>query len=64
MSEVQTPQMVDDAADMGVALVVLSSLGVRAEILDLLVRGDPMDGVPPLTLSKAIRAVLQSRDIK
>ena len=48
----------DTAADTAQALTVLAQCNIPPDIQELLVRGDPMRGIAPGALSKAIEEVI------
>lgn len=60
ISNTDTDFMMDESA----ALVVLAQCNVPTDIQELLVRGDPMRGIPPHSLGKAIAEVRRSRVVR
>lgn len=61
MAEMNDTGAADLIMDEAAALIVLAECNVPTDIQGLLVQGDPMSGIPPHSLGKAIAAVLRSR---
>lgn len=49
----------DAAMDEAAALTVLAGCNISPDVQELLVLGDPMRGIPPHSLGKAIAEVLR-----
>lgn len=53
----------DEMAFAAVALAALSEHGIRADIIELLLRGNAREGVPRGAIYKAVRAIVEQIEI-